>query len=60
MERVWGDSAERVRLATLGKTPSFVDGQIAAVAVVNELALVTLNVADYGAFEDLELVDWLT
>jgi tRNA(fMet)-specific endonuclease VapC len=53
-------AAERARLAALGQTPSFVDGQIAAVAVVNALTLVTLNVSDYGGFDELKLADWLS
>jgi tRNA(fMet)-specific endonuclease VapC len=35
---------ERARLAKKGKTPPFVDGQLAAIAVVNGLVLVTRNV----------------
>lgn len=53
-------AAERARLAALGRTPSFVDGQIAAVAVTHELTLVTLNTAHYGDFADVHLVDWTT
>jgi tRNA(fMet)-specific endonuclease VapC len=49
---------ERARLAASGKTPAFVDGQIAAVAVTNDLALVTLNTADYQDFADLPVLDW--
>ena len=49
---------ERARLASLGQTPSFVDGQIAAVAKVNALILVTRNTADFSAFEDLEVRNW--
>jgi tRNA(fMet)-specific endonuclease VapC len=40
-------AAERARLIGLGKTPSFADGQIAAVSYVNELVLVTFNLADF-------------
>jgi predicted nucleic acid-binding protein len=36
-------AAERARLAALGKTPPFVDGQITAIAYANSLTLVTLN-----------------
>ena len=49
---------ERARLTSVGKTPAFVDGQIAAVAVTNDLALVTLNAAHYGGFSTLSLLDW--
>ena len=34
---------ERVRLETAGKTPPFIDGQIAAIASVHDLVLVTAN-----------------
>ncbi len=49
---------ERARLTAAGKTPSFADGQIAAIAKTNELILVTLNVTDYRAFEGLKVEDW--
>jgi tRNA(fMet)-specific endonuclease VapC len=51
-------AAERARLSKLGKTPSFADGQIAAIAFVNDLILVTLNTADYQNFQGIELSDW--
>ena len=51
-------AAERARLAQAGKTPSFADGQIAAIARTNELILVTLNLSDYADFRDLEIEDW--
>ena len=51
-------AAERARLAGLGKTPSFVDGQIAAVAHANELVLVTVNLSDFREFRDVQLEDW--
>ncbi len=51
-------AAERARLGNLGRTPPFVDGQIAAVAGSCELILVTANLADYREFEGLELEDW--
>jgi tRNA(fMet)-specific endonuclease VapC len=49
---------ERARLAYIGKPPPFVDGQIAAVAVTNGLALVTFNTDDYTMFRGLRLEDW--
>ncbi len=49
---------ERARLSAAGKTPSFVDGQIAAVAAVNGLTLVTANIAHFRDFEGLEVEDW--
>ena len=51
-------AAERARLVQAGKTPSFADGQIAAIARTNELILVTLNLSDYADFRDLEIEDW--
>lgn len=51
-------AAERARLSQSGKTPSFTDGQIAAIAKVNGLTLVTANRSDFEAFEGLSLVDW--
>lgn len=50
---------ERARLTSMGKTPSFQDGQIAAVAKVNGLILVTNNVSDYGDFLNLQVENWL-
>ncbi len=49
---------ERARLAARGKTPPFVDGQIAAIAYVNDLTLVTLNVSDYSQFQDVRVENW--
>ena len=49
---------ERARLAALGRTPPFIDGQIAAIARVNDLALVTSNKADFAGFKGLRLASW--
>ncbi|WP_319526431.1 type II toxin-antitoxin system VapC family toxin [uncultured Desulfosarcina sp.] len=49
---------QRARLNTIGRPPSFVDGQIAAIAKVNQLILVTRNVADYADFSKLDLQNW--
>lgn len=51
-------AAERARLSKIGRTPPYADGQIAAIAFVNNLVLVTLNTADYKHFQDIEIVDW--
>ncbi len=51
-------ASERARLTGSGKTPSFVDGQIAAIARVNALVLVTANVRHYESFEGLTIEDW--
>jgi tRNA(fMet)-specific endonuclease VapC len=49
---------QRARLTSKGQTPSFVDGQIAAIAKVNGLTLVTRNVSDFAVFEDLAVKRW--
>ena len=49
---------ERARLSKAGLTPSFADGQIAAVAAVNDLTLVTDNVRDFEHFDGLRLERW--
>lgn len=49
---------ERSRLVKLGKTPSFADSQIAAIAKVNQLIVVTNNVSDYANFNDLPIENW--
>jgi tRNA(fMet)-specific endonuclease VapC len=49
---------ERARLEHRGKTPPFVDGQIAAIAHTQALTLVTANPRDFRWFEDLATGDW--
>lgn len=49
---------ERARLVARGGTPPFVDGQIAAIASVNELAIVTANRSDFAMFEGVRIQDW--
>lgn len=49
---------ERARLKEQGTPAPFVDGQIAAVAAVNSLVLVTHNTSDFLNFEGLDLEDW--
>lgn len=49
---------ERARLEAVGKTPPFIDGQIAAIAYVNELILVTSNPADFRTFKGLQVRSW--
>lgn len=53
-------ASERARLTAIGKKPSFVDGQIAAIAAVNSLTLVTANVSDFADFEGLRIENWLS
>jgi tRNA(fMet)-specific endonuclease VapC len=49
---------ERSRLEKSGRTPPFVDGQIAAIAHSQGLTLVTANTEDFRYFDELELADW--
>ena len=49
---------ERARLSATGRTPPFVDGQIAAIAQSNGLVLVTSNTVDFRAFDGLRVEDW--
>jgi tRNA(fMet)-specific endonuclease VapC len=47
-----------VRLEALGRTLPYADGQIAAIAVVNALTLVTVNVRDFRDIEGVRVEDW--
>lgn len=49
---------ERVRLERRGKTPPFIDGQIAAVALTNGLPVVTANPKDFKTFKGLAVINW--
>lgn len=49
---------ERTRLETAGRTSPFVDGQIAAIARVHGLVLVTSNKADFTAFKGVQVRSW--
>ncbi len=49
---------ERARLEGLGKPAPYVGGQIAAIAHVNELTLVTVNVKDFSRFENIDIENW--
>jgi tRNA(fMet)-specific endonuclease VapC len=51
---------ERARLEKIGLIPSFVDGQIAAIAKVSGLVLVTRNVADFEPFAGLQVENWFS
>lgn len=48
-------ASERARLMAAGRTPPFIDGQIAAIARVNDLTLVTRNQRDFRWFEGLRM-----
>jgi tRNA(fMet)-specific endonuclease VapC len=49
---------ERARLGGIGKTPPFADGQIAAVAAVHGLVLITFDLKGFQHFEGLKIEDW--
>ena len=49
---------ERIRLEALGRPAPFVDGQIAAIAHVHGLVLVTTNDRDFARFKDLRVENW--
>lgn len=48
----------RARQEEAGTTTPFVDGQIAAIALVNDLVLVTGNVKDFATFSELIVESW--
>lgn len=47
----------RTALERQGRSLSFADGQIAAIALVHELVLVTRNLADFAGIPGLRVVD---
>ena len=49
---------ERARLVAKGETPSFADGQIAAIAHVHDLTVVTFNETDFRRFAGLQVTMW--
>ncbi|WP_230843140.1 type II toxin-antitoxin system VapC family toxin [Gloeobacter morelensis] len=49
---------ERARMASSGRVPPHVDGQIIAVARTNHLILVTRNIDDYRYFQGVEVENW--
>jgi len=51
-------ASERARLAALGQTPPFADGQIAAIARVHELILVSFNDSDFKRFQGVRVLSW--
>jgi len=50
---------ERARLAARGLIPPFVDGQIASIAIANNLVLVTADASGYRHFRKLKIQNWL-
>lgn len=51
-------AGERARLAALGCNIAYADSQIAAIAAVNGLVLVSRNLADFRHFSGLRLENW--
>lgn len=51
-------ASQRAQLKKQGKTPAYADGEIAAIAVVNELTLVTRNTQDFSCYPNLNLANW--
>jgi tRNA(fMet)-specific endonuclease VapC len=49
---------ERARQERAGHPGPYVDGQIAAIAHVHDLILVTANVKDFARFKGLTVEDW--
>jgi len=49
---------ERARLEASGRPAPYVDGQIAAIACVNDLVLVTCNTKDFARFRGLAVENW--
>lgn len=53
-------ASERARLGAVGRVVDFADGQIAAIASVQDAILVTANVGHFEVFEGLRIENWLT
>lgn len=53
-------SGEDARLRALGRPRPFADGQIAAIARINGLILVTANMKHFSQFLGLSVEDWRT
>jgi len=51
-------ATERARLAAAGKSPSFAAGQVAAIAYVNDLVLVTADRAIFKGFRGIKIQNW--
>jgi len=51
-------ATERARLTSVGQPPPYADGQIAAIASVQNLILVTRNVSDYEIFNGITVENW--
>jgi len=51
-------SKQRARLKSQGNMPTYADGEIAAIAAVNDLTLVTRNIKDFQCYAKVSLANW--
>ncbi len=51
-------AGERARLTAMGLAPPFIVGQVAAIAYVNKMILVTSNPTEFRAFKGLQVRNW--
>jgi tRNA(fMet)-specific endonuclease VapC len=51
---------QRAKLEARGLRPPFADGQIAAIAAIQALVVVTRNTTDFEAFEGLDVLNWFS
>ena len=49
---------ERARLESIGQSPPFVDGQIAAIANAHDVIVVTRNEGDFQRFNEISVENW--
>jgi len=49
---------QRARLRQADRSPAYPDSQIAAIAAVSDLVLVTRNVTDFADFQGLQIENW--
>jgi tRNA(fMet)-specific endonuclease VapC len=54
----WNHADARSAMEKIGQAPPFVDAQIAAIAVANNLVLVTRNLGDFTGFPGLMSESW--
>jgi tRNA(fMet)-specific endonuclease VapC len=57
-EAAYWHGKEVARLRNIEKSPLFIDAQIAAIAVNNNLTLITRNTNDFQYFTNLKLENW--
>lgn len=50
---------ERVRLEKIGRIPTVMDAQIAAIAATHGIPVVTANVSDFNVFKGLVVLNWV-